>query len=97
MEASMPVLHYVTAFQKAVTASAAALTTKHFANGFVIKAKSTNAGKVWVGGSDITNTDDGTGTGFALAAGDSLSIALDDSSILYIIGTANDVVYVLGN
>lgn len=94
----MPVFHYVTAFQQAVTASAVPLpATKHFANGLVIKAKTGNSGKVFIGDATVNATDDGSGKGFALSAGDSLSLAVDDASVLYIIGTANDVVYVLGN
>lgn len=84
--------------QQAVTASAVALTAQVLVNGFVLKAKSTNAGKVFVGGSNaVTTTDDGSGAGWALAAGESVSIPVTNASAVFIIGTANDVVYVLGN
>jgi hypothetical protein len=85
------------AFQQAVTASAVVLANRTCLNGFVIKAKATNSGKVFVGGSGVTTTDDGTGNGFALAAGESVSIGANSTSLFYIIGTASDVVYVMGN
>lgn len=84
--------------QQAVTASAVALTAQVLVNGLVLKAKSTNAGKVFVGGSNtVTTTDDGSGAGWALAAGESVSIPVTNTSAVFIIGTASDVVYVLGN
>lgn len=83
--------------QQIVTATAAALATQALSNGFVIKAKSTNAGKVFVGGSGVTATDDGTGNGFSLNAGEAISLPVNTTAGIYIIGTANDVVYVIGS
>ena len=83
--------------QQVVTASAVALATQALKNGVAIRAKSTNVGKVFVGGSGVTATDDGTGNGFALQPGDAISIPASTTANTYIIGTANDVVYVIGS
>jgi len=83
--------------QQVVTASAVALTAQALTNGISIQAKSTNTGKVFVGGSGVTATDDGTGNGFALPAGASISLPVSNANAVYIIGTLNDVVYVTGN
>jgi len=83
--------------QQVVTASAAALATQALANGVLIKAKSTNVGKVFVGAAGVTATDDGTGNGFALQAGEAVSIPASTTAGTYIIGTLNDVVYVIGS
>lgn len=83
--------------QQVVTASAVALATQALTNGVAIRAKSTNAGKVFVGAAGVTATDDGTGNGFALQAGDSISLPVSTTAGIYIIGTLNDVVYVIGS
>lgn len=83
--------------QQVVTASAVALTTQALSNGVTIKAKSTNLGKVFVGGAAVTATDDGTGNGFALMAGEAISLPVSTTAGIYIIGTLNDVVYVMGS
>lgn len=83
--------------QQAVTASAVALTTQAFVNGFVLKAKSTNTGNVFVGGSDVNTTDDGSGNGYRLLPGESISYGVSTTAGVFIIGTASDVVYVTGS
>lgn len=83
--------------QYKVTATATAIGSGALVNGVVVKAKSTNAGTVWVGGSGVTTTDDGTGNGFALAAGDAVSFSVSNLSAIYAKGTANDVLYFAGN
>lgn len=83
--------------QQAVTASAAALPDKVLANGFILTAKSTNTGNVFVGDSTVTTTDDGTGNGYRLVPGQSISYGITNPKVLYIIGTAADVVYMAGN
>ena len=83
--------------QQVVTASAVALTTQALSNGVLIRAKSTNAGPVFVGAAGVTATNDGTGNGFALAAGESVSIPVSTTAGIFIIGTANDIVYVIGS
>ena len=87
----------VYADQQAVTASAVALAASgQVAEAVVIKARAENAGKVFIGGSTVTTTDDGTGNGFALQPGEALTLPLNLAQGAYIIGTANDVVYVIG-
>lgn len=83
--------------QQVVTATATALTTAALQNGLVVKAKSTNVGKVFVGGASVNATDDGTGNGFALLPGEAISIPVSTSANTFIIGTLNDVVYVIGS
>jgi hypothetical protein len=83
--------------QQVVTASAANLTARALKNGLTIKAKNTNAGAVFVGGPTVTATNDGTGNGFSLLPGEALSISVSNANAVHIIGTLNDVVYVMGN
>ena len=83
--------------QQVVTASAVALTTQALTNGITIRAKETNAGPVFIGGASVTATNDGTGNGFALLAGSSQSYPISTTAGIYIIGTANDIVYVTGS
>ena len=83
--------------QQVVTASAVALTTQALLNGVVIRAKTTNTGGVFVGPSGVTATDDGSGNGYKLLPGDSISYSVSTTAGIYIIGTLNDIVYVTGN
>lgn len=83
--------------QQVVTASAAALTTTALSNGLAIKAKSTNVGPVFVGAAGVTVTDNGSGNGFSLLPGESISLPLTTSANVFIIGTLNDIVYVIGS
>jgi hypothetical protein len=87
----------ITAGQKTVTASAASLGAAVLVNGVVVKAKSSNAGAVWVGGPSVTATDDGTGAGYRLMPGEAASFAVSNINAIYVIGTAGDVVYFEGN
>jgi hypothetical protein len=83
--------------QQVVTASAVALAASgQLKSGLVIKAKSSNAGKVFIGGASVTATDDGTGNGFALNPGETLTLPINLAAAAYVIGTANDIVYVVG-
>ncbi len=88
---------HIHADQQVVTASAVALTSTALYNGLTIKAKTTNTGKVFVGSSGVTATDDGTGNGFALLPGEAISLPVSTSDGVYIIGTLNDIVYVIGS
>lgn len=87
----------VIAGQKTVSASAAALASNALVNGVVVKAKSGNAGPVWVGAPGMTATDDGTGAGYKLLPGEAASFAVSNTNAIYVIGTAGDVVYFEGN
>ncbi len=83
--------------QQVVTASAAALPDRILANGFVLTAATTNTGNVFAGGSGVTTTNDGTGNGYCLVPGQSISFGVTNANTVYVIGTANDIVYVAGN
>lgn len=83
--------------QQVMTAAAAALTTRALSNGVTIKAKTTNVGKVFVGASGVTATDDGTGNGFALLPGEAISLPVSTTAGIFVIGTLNDIVYVIGS
>jgi hypothetical protein len=88
---------HIHADQQVVTASAAHLTTTALSNGLTIKAKSTNVGRVFVGSAGVTATDDGSGNGFALLPGEAISLPVNTSAGVFIIGTLNDIVYVIGS
>lgn len=93
----MPFTDAIYADQQVVTASAVALAAGgQIGSGVTIRAKDTNVGKVFIGGSTVTATDDGTGNGWALPAGASLSLPVNLVQAAFIIGTAGDVVYVIG-
>lgn len=66
-------------------------------NGLIITAKTTNAGDMCLGNSDVANTSDGTGNGYVLEAGNSISYAVRNSNILYVNGTAGDVLSYAGS
>jgi hypothetical protein len=83
--------------QQVVTASAAALTAQALVNGLTLRAKATNTGSVFVGPAGVNATDTGSGNGFALLPGAAISLAVSNASAVYIIGTASDIVYVIGN
>lgn len=84
--------------QQAVTASAVALPDYRLANGFVLTAATSNAGDVLVGStSAVTTAIDGSGTGYRLVPGQSISFGVTTPAALWIIGTASDVVYLAGN
>jgi hypothetical protein len=52
---------------------------------------------VFVGAAGVTATNDGTGNGFALGAGEAVSLAVNTTAGIFIIGTANDIIYVIGS
>jgi hypothetical protein len=83
--------------QQVVTASAVALTTQALTNGVSIKAKPTNTGSVFIGAAGVTATDDGSGNGFALRPGEAVNLPITSTAGIFIIGTASDVIYVIGN
>jgi hypothetical protein len=91
------VVSSVYADQQVVTASAVALTAQALINGLTLRAKATNTGTVFVGPAGVNATDTGSGNGFALVPGAAVSLAVNNASLVFIIGTASDVVYVIGN
>ena len=67
-------------------------TSQPLTNGLIITALSTNTATIEVGGSGVTNTIDGTGNGYILAAGASVSFAVTNANDIYINGTSGDIV-----
>lgn len=67
------------------------------ANGVIISALAANSGPVTLGGSDVTSDIDGSGNGYILEAGASVSFAGDNTSDIYINGTAGDIVSFAGS
>ena len=84
--------------QYKITATATAVGAGVLSNGVIIKARSTNAGTVFIGSSSsLTTTSDGTGNGYTLAPGEAISYATANLSAIFAVGTANDVIYITGN
>ncbi len=81
----------------AVTSTAVQLGTNTLKNGVILTAKSTNTANILVGGSGVTTTADGTGNGYILEPGTSASWAVSNTNILYINGTAGDLVSFAGS
>ena len=71
-----------------------ALATTQAVKGVVIKAKAANTGVIYVGASDVSST-----TGFALAAGESITLDIDDLATVYIDSSVNGegVTYIATN
>ena len=94
--ASAPAVAY--SGQQKTTLTAAALPSQTSANGWVIKAASSNTGVVCVGGAGVTATNDGTGNGYCLAPGEPISYATANLNNLYIVGpNTTNFVYYAGN
>lgn len=83
--------------QKKITASAVQLGSNVLTNGVIFTALSTNAGNIFIGGSGVTTTVDGTGNGYILEPGASVSAAISNTNLYYVIGTANDVLSFVGS
>lgn len=67
--------------------------------GVVLTAKSGNntAGMTIGFGSTVTNTVDGTGNGYILAAGASVTLLVSNVNLIYINGTTGDEISYLGS
>lgn len=76
----------------ATTGTAVQLSTQTLSNGVIISANGANATPISIGGSGVNNTVGGTGNGYLLAAGASISFAMANVNDLYINGTAGDYV-----
>lgn len=81
----------------AITDTAVALGADSFVNGVVIKAGYNNSSTIFIGKSNVATTDDGTGNGYPLEAGEAISYGASDISDMFINGAADDFVYVTGN
>jgi hypothetical protein len=76
----------------ASTGTAVNLSVGVLTNGVIISAPSGNAAPILLGVASVKNTVDGTGNGYALAAGASISFAIANTNQLWINGTANDYI-----
>jgi hypothetical protein len=81
----------------ASTGVAVQFPTNNLHNGIIITGKSTNLGDMYLGNSNVDNLGDGTGKGYILEAGNSISYAIRDTSILYVNGTAGDMLSFAGS
>lgn len=81
----------------AVTGTAVQIATGALLNGVVITANVNNANPISIGGVGVNNTQDGTGNGYILQPGASVSYAVSNLSYLYINGTSGDFVSYSGN
>lgn len=81
----------------AVTGTRVQLANNVLSNGVILSALSTNATSITVGGSGVTNTVDGTGNGYILEPGGSVSFAVTNTNALYVNGTAGDIVSFAGS
>lgn len=66
-------------------------------NGVVITANLNNSGPIFVGNTGVTTTNDGTGNGYALQPGASITYQINSLSSIYLNGTAGDFVTYTGN
>jgi hypothetical protein len=83
--------------QQVVTASAVALAASgQLSTGCVLRARPTNAGPVLLGGASVTATVDGTGNGFPIYPGEAVTLPLNLVQGAFIIGTASDILDVIG-
>ncbi len=83
----------IVSFRQTSTASAVALPSNALTNGIVCTAASTNTGTAYLGGSGET-----TSTGYPLAAGYSISYGVNNSNLVYLIGSdTSKVIACTGN
>ena|ERR1700728_4681504 len=74
----------------ATTGTAVQLSSNVLVNGVIVTALSTNAAAIVIGPSGVANTLDGTGNGYVLLPGASVSFAVTNTNTLYINGTIGD-------
>lgn len=67
-------------------------TSQALTNGIIISAPSGNVAPISIGDSSVNNTQDGTGNGYLLAPGASISFAVNNTNVVYINGTAGDYI-----
>lgn len=87
-------LGYVVTGQKAVavTGTAVNLPDNKLSNGVILTAKSTNSGNILVGMSNVSVTEDGSGNGYILEPGNSVSYGVTNTNTIWVNGSASDVV-----
>jgi len=79
------------------TGVAVQLSSGTLTNGVIITAFSNNTAPIVIGGSGVTNTINGSGNGYILEAGASVSMAVDNPSRIYINGTSGDFISFCGS
>jgi hypothetical protein len=90
--------NHLTVFQQTVSATATALPAYFLANGLYCTAKAGNTATVEIGGSTVTTTATGAGNGLIVSAGTTVGpLMVNNSGLLFIIGTVGDVVSCWGN
>ena len=85
--------------QKAIatTGTAVQLGTGALVNGVTITANINNSAPMTVGPTGVTNTQTGSGNGYILQPGASMSFSISNLSPIYLNGTAGDFVSYTGN
>jgi len=82
----------------ATTGTAVQLGSNTLTQGVLISSLSTNAANITIGtSSGLTNTVDGTGNGSILTAGSTKSIAATNTNLVWINGTAGDIISFIGS
>ncbi len=81
----------------ASTGTAVQLSSGILTNGVIITAFSENSAPITIGGATVTNTANGSGNGYILEAGASVSMAVDNTNRVYINGTAGDFISYCGS
>lgn len=82
----------------AVTGTAVQLGSNTLTQGVLISALSTNTASITIGtSSGLTNIVDGTGNGSILTAGSTRSIAATNTNLVWINGTAGDIISFIGS
>lgn len=79
------------------TGTAVQLTAGGLSNGIILQAKSTNSANLLLGTSGVTRTEDGTGNGFILEPGNSITFAADNASDIYVNGVTGDILSYAGS
>jgi|SRR5579863_8907220 len=80
-----------------VTGTAVQLASNALTTGVILTASLTNVNPSVIGDSGVTNTTNGSGNGYILSPGASVSVAVSNTNVLYVNGTANDVLSFIGN
>lgn len=90
---------YVVTGQKKITSTGIAvnLPSNSLKNGVIVTAKSSNTGDILIGMSNVSTTEDGTGNGYILEAGSSVSYAVTDTATIWINGNGGDIVSFSGS
>ena len=80
-----------------VTGTATVLGSGPLINGVIITANASNASFITLGTSSVTNTTNGSGNGYVLQAGGSISFAVANLSSIWVNGSAGDWVSYAGS